>query len=1452
MNQHFNITDLTPRNGTSQTERQLSALDPNYVSVDERTLIDLIHFARNYASQLLYIDADTQRRGNWESFLQGDPEEMLAYFKDPGIFDHDPEKKAQYSRPHLILFLTFLELLQPIRAEMNKLTARHLNFFYEEALRLTRKKAQLDQVHLIVEPLSQEPNLFIPQGTRFLAGTDSEGKDLHYQTKTDLLANQIKVSSLISLQVRLQRTTLEQIKAQSRNIETDLGFMDMLRLVYGDEGLQSKQLPLFRDSQRQDQVREMDSFLIDGLDKLLGYIRNTLSMRFSSFQRIVKLYESWSQKRDWDIINEILISAHQNRLKGSKKLEFVDFRNFDENFTTSIGFHPSQNSSPYDGLVEVDSLYDLFRVLVRLKPQESNTDDPDPQKQARINQLEDFITGRARNDQGQAIGLFFPSSSRFREFMKIRENGLNKLREILNLLRDVVRDNSVLSFSETINEFSYFPGEHLLEAYLNRIQRADTNGVISPVAPFSFEAFSTINISWTQYYDEILSETGRYFRMSLPDYYFIREVFNQEKLDQTQPDWKWERVFNLFRTAFSPSMLSEPVDVRWKNLYLAEDATALEIPPQSAKGLARWKTFGQVAEHEGLKRGRLGFAIASPILNLEGGRRTITLTLGFASFGFAENLDQLKAGLEQELDPNRVPLQFLISTAEEMLALKPVKLVCGKADLATFPHERPYENAIQVELEISPELPPISPLQTPDSISKWPVLQAILTDLAQEGTDDLDKQYELFQKLQLIDVHLAVDVREVKNIKLQHDEGEPDVKKPFEAFGSDPGVGNSLYLTHPELARKRLDSLSIEFDWMNLPENGLGEHYKTYRELAETKDSSNQPLFPFTIPIKDNDDFKVKVYFRDGHLNYDLSLDGALSLFPGEDANPKSKKLIQLEPTKALEDKLKYQRKPEMSEQDSVLEYERYFQLELMHPGFQQDIYPILQSAKPSIEEHKNKILFPPYLPVLKQIQFAYRAHTEYKLSEGRASDQDQLFHLLPTGYNLLELEDNIGEIPRQDEDRSDSDPEPGYYLIPRFDYQGALYIGLEGLNPPQSLSLLFQLAEGSNNPRLKASKVDWHYLSGTGWKSLEDGQLHADETRGLLTSGIIHFNIPADTSVDHSILPKGVHWLRAKVDQNPDSINDTIGIHSQAIKAVFIDQENSLEHYKQPLPAESIEQTVDPIPGLASVLQPYPAFGGKAPEESNFFYTRLSERLRHKQRALTMWDYERLVLEQFPEIHRVKALHADWQENPNDIGAVQLILLPSIRGKQLFDPFEPRVSQDLLQKVLAFIQPLAPSFVKVRVANPDFYYLVVKVEVRFHDNSNPGYYLDLLNRELREYLSPWMADDASDIVFGGEIYESVIVNFIENRSYVDFIAYPDLIVQQLDANRQAQTLSAPHIRLGPEGHLIINRQDVVLVSHPQHRLTLIPDFEDEGSGDRVSRGVGAMEVELDFQINAS
>src|SRR5690606_40768464 len=97
----------------------------------------------------------------------------------------------------------------------------------------------------------------------------------------------------------------------------------------------------------------------------------------------------------------------------------------------------------------------------------------------------------------------------------------------------------------------------------------------------------------------------------------------------------------------------------------------------------------------------------------------------------------------------------------------------------------------------------------------------------------------------------------------------------------------------------------------------------------------------------------------------------------------------------------------------------------------------------------------------------------------------------------------------------------------------------------------------------------------------------------------------------------------------------------------------------------------------IRKVDQPYPSFGGSPLELDRPYYTRISERLRHKDRAITIWDYERLVLEKFSYLYKAKCLNHTNETTETEPGHVRVIVIPDMSSKSTGNLYEPRISNN-------------------------------------------------------------------------------------------------------------------------------------------------------------------------------
>src|SRR5581483_3887371 len=102
-------------------------------------------------------------------------------------------------------------------------------------------------------------------------------------------------------------------------------------------------------------------------------------------------------------------------------------------------------------------------------------------------------------------------------------------------------------------------------------------------------------------------------------------------------------------------------------------------------------------------------------------------------------------------------------------------------------------------------------------------------------------------------------------------------------------------------------------------------------------------------------------------------------------------------------------------------------------------------------------------------------------------------------------------------------------------------------------------------------------------------------------------------------------------VSEQVGAVSRLIDVAANAVEVQFIDQGNDPGHLETPLPPGKIAKLKNGLAAVKGVKQPYASFGGKPVERSDALSLRASERLRHKNRAIAGWDYERIILEAFP-----------------------------------------------------------------------------------------------------------------------------------------------------------------------------------------------------------------------------
>ena len=881
-----------------------------------------------------------------------------------------------------------------------------------------------------------------------------------------------------------------------------------------------------------------------------------------------------------------------------------------------------------------------------------------------------------------------------------------------------------------------------------------------------------------------------------------------------------EPVFNAAKVSAIKSVYHNPgVSLRFAEVANSADGSGTPLKPDDLS----WHPFGFKCKEVQVPGGdkqdvklpaaKPGFAFASSILFLKQGQRTITITIQLGSappdFDYSvfnslqANLTVLLTGEKEWISPLKTSLTQMPSSNTQVLKFV---IEVDRAEKAIVGYNRV--------------------LHEENYTTDLPVIRFLIDAEMNKGY----KVYDALTKFKIISTTIHVSVEEMKDVQLENDDGQIDPSKPFLPFGPVPKKDAALFIGSPEIFSKKWKNISLNIAWKNKPDD-LAKHYIAYRNglLDETftknkydvtlNTASNTVTSSKSAEVTSDEYFKVNFSYVKNNRWSDEDADKNKVLFDDDPLQIGERNLQSQNPVTG---NYVYNKQYNTGFSKSKLFIQNYFQNAVIKPlfpfknfdpgftggiiqqperlsvntknnflkmtlagqyGFFHQQYPLLYAAALTIPG--AVIPKEPYTPLIQSLSIAYDAETieDYQLiNKSNVQKLDsyrqrniQLFHELPFGqaeqHVFLKEQANFPGVEKE------LTTVPLYYRPDELVYrQGELYVGLANAETGTIQSILFQAAEGSENPEApsfeKNDVIEWFALCNNEWKRLNDNFILSDNTNRFLRSGIIKFLLPEEMNDDNTALPKDLRWLKAMLPKNirPDSVCRLLSIATQASEAGFINNENDLTHLKNGLPPSTISKMVNKQAAIKSITQPFASFGGMSAESDKHFYIRVSERLRHKNRAVNIWDYERLVLEKFPSIYKVKCLNhtsSDFELQP---GSVRIIPVPDVSNKNIFDPLKPKVSKNTLSEMEAYLSALNGFHVDCRAENPRFEEIQFLFNVKFYPQYDPKAYRSILEQDIKKFLAPWINNEFAEIHFGGSLYKSKAIRFIEDRPYVDFI----------------------------------------------------------------------------------
>ncbi len=784
-----------------------------------------------------------------------------------------------------------------------------------------------------------------------------------------------------------------------------------------------------------------------------------------------------------------------------------------------------------------------------------------------------------------------------------------------------------------------------------------------------------------------------------------------------------------------------------------------------------WDTFGS----DEMPHADIGFAVASPVLRLAQGTRTVTVTLATAAGG------AWAASAEQDLEEHvTVRASGEKAWIKGTLAAAPFTSRAVKID----------ENAgtIAFRVEFAPDADPIVGFDAETLTGGYPTTSPVLRFVLDETTDGY--AYRHLEGRTIVSVRIDVEVEGVTDLLLENDTGTIDPAKPFMPFGATPRIDSNFLVGSDEVFRKQLDKVDLTVTWADLPRNdegdaiGFAAHYEDYPGPAIATSS-----------------FKVDLEILErGSWRLALPSPSEASLFDSGNDVPLADQTISVDPAA----------KPLLARRNDLAEvssYEPTTQQGFIRLRLQEDFrhaqyasamttFQVVIEAGKSVTlpkgtkiggndplEADQTFTFaadtlarlpipgrPPYTPLIEAIELGYEAsHTidlvaAARTTTGSTTAPDAVFQIWPFGVRRLTSVDRT--LPEFTVTVRDGDGVPRSTTA-----AGTLYIGLDDLQPQQNVSLLIQVAEGTAATSATAPTVGWSYLSKESWIDFAANEVLEDGTNDLTTSGIVKLAMPAAMTAASSVLTAGRHWIKASVDRDPTSVCRAVTIVAQAVTAVFSDSGNDPSRLATPLPATTISKLVTRRSAVKSITQPAASFGGRVAETDDEHFVRVSERLRHRNRAVTIFDYERIVLENYPEVYKVRCINHTDASSEYAPGKVRVVVIPDLRNRTAVDPLRPVVAVGTRERIRRTLVGLATDFADITVTDPDFEEVRARFRVRFEAGRDVGYYTGQLDEDIVRFLSPWRYGASTDLSFGGRIHRSWILEMVEQLDYVDFVA---------------------------------------------------------------------------------
>jgi hypothetical protein len=591
-----------------------------------------------------------------------------------------------------------------------------------------------------------------------------------------------------------------------------------------------------------------------------------------------------------------------------------------------------------------------------------------------------------------------------------------------------------------------------------------------------------------------------------------------------------------------------------------------------------------------------------------------------------------------------------------------------------------------------------------------------------------------FERYAIIRMHLRVRADGLTRLAAFNDDGAVAPDQTFMPFGARAGDGSTFVVAAPEMARKPVTAIRLRLDWSDLlvAAGGFETRYALYPPEMERPDPKVavdylsrdrwRIVSPKPVPMIASDPVTGRLYsaweFSGPIPGKTLPVSGTT---PG--VVPRARGALQAGAIRLT-----------LSGSGEGFGQARYplAMVDAMRPR----LIPRIASVVPP-RIAPRPVPDPPWLPRASGLRLGYEAEEVLDLAAPEsARPGDHLVQVGPFGRVEMFPARAGREVT----------------LFPPRLGLATLMVQVTGPYALNQLGLLFDIADAGHFRRAsRLVPLTWHYLGPSGWTALPPDAIASDTTDGLRRSGVVTLDLPDDAKSDSTEMPGGGYWVAVSVaGSRYKDLPRVAGIRTNGVWVAATDGAHATE-------GDSARNWVleQPIAGLPPPLEVGRRAPPRAAEDQLGFRARVSERLRHRGRAVTPWDIERLVLQEFPEVWMAKCLpHLSSRSPRPQPGQMTIVVVrhppegfgPSLPKQGRLESPAPEArlfDGGTLDRIRKFLEDRAPVFAGMEVVNPAFDRLRVRLSLRFRRFRDDGALSARVRTEIDRLLTVWTAPPA-------------------------------------------------------------------------------------------------------------